>query len=169
MTALDYEEIRQLIARYSHALDFQDLETFANLFTPDGSFNSNAVRPGVAGTHTGSDELRAFAAASGTHAAGHTRHTSNSVLIEGDGVTARASSYCLITHDYGVPDKGTKGPFSGISRTGLYIDELVKLDDRWHFKSRTFRYDGDEEALSRSGKALPAGRSFGSYEVKLMS
>jgi hypothetical protein len=160
MSALDYEEIRQLLARYAHALDFQDLDAFVNAFTPDGWFNSNAVRPGVAGTHTGRDALRAFAASSGAFSAGHSRHTPNSILIEGNGQTARVSCYVLITRDYGVPDEGTQGPFCGMSRTGTYLDELVKLDGRWYFKSRTFRYDGGDDVLSRWGKELPVSRTF---------
>ncbi|WP_179377920.1 nuclear transport factor 2 family protein [Rhodococcus sp. ACS1] len=162
MTALDYEEIRQLIARYSHAIDFQDLDTFVKLFAPDGSFISDSVRPGVMGTHTGPDELRAFATAVGANALGHSRHNTSSTLIEGDGKAARSTTYCLSTHDYGIPDKGTKGPLAGISRTGIYMDELVKLNGRWHFKTRKYRYDGDPKTAPRSGDPLDIGRSFDS-------
>jgi SnoaL-like domain len=160
MTALDYEEIRQLIARYSQALDFQDLDTFVETFAPDGAFHSNSIRPGVSGIHTGRDALRAFAVAVGEGSLGHSHHNPTNTLIEGDGETAKSTSYCITTHDYGVLPKGTKGPYAGVGRTGYYMDDLVKLDGRWYFQARKYRYDGDPQSMPRRGDPLLVGRVF---------
>ena len=59
MTTLleDRDEIRQLLAKYNHAIDSGDDEGWANLFTEDAVFSGGTPEP-----LTGREALRKFAA-----------------------------------------------------------------------------------------------------------
>ena len=39
----DYEEIRQLLARYNFAVDLGDADSWVNTFTPDGTFSLSLI------------------------------------------------------------------------------------------------------------------------------
>lgn len=157
LSAMDYEEIRQLIARYSHCLDFQDFDGFVACFTPDGSFDSRSGRD-TTGLTQGSENLRKFAMSIGAITQGHSRHTVNTTLIEGDSLAARSSSYLTVTYDLGMPIGARafhkEPPVVGISTGGLYVDEVVRHEGRWKFFKRTFRYDGHPDILARVGKPI---------------
>jgi len=160
MTALDYEEIRQLLARYCQSLDFEDGETFAECFAPDGIFEGVSQTDALSGAHKGRDELRAFAASIAVYMEGHVRHSSISTLIEGDGQTAKAISYSLITRDYGLPFGKDQLPQVGLVGSGLYFDDLVKLDGRWYIARRKYRFSGHPDVLDRVGAKLEVGSFF---------
>jgi hypothetical protein len=152
---MDYEEIRQVIARYCHAIDFQDLDLLVGCFAPGtGSFAAISEAESLTGKHTGEAELRAFGTAVGEFCEGHVRHSSISILIEGEGDRAWSRSYALITRDYGMPFGKGQTPFASIVVTGVYQDELVKIDGKWYFGARTFRYDGYPDFLKSYGNAI---------------
>lgn len=153
MTDTDLEEIRQLFARYSHTLDFGDSDGFVACFTPDGLLDTSASDVELAGIHNGPDALKKFATTSADFSAGCTRQSALNVLVDGDGERARASSFVLVTraHDdvtnaYGKPSEVTR---SSLDTTGMYFDELAKVDGRWLFSRRQFRYDGTPDVLDR--------------------
>jgi uncharacterized protein (TIGR02246 family) len=136
MSALDYEEIRQLLARYNMAIDGGDAAGWAACFTKDGTFESSGLPDGhpFAGRFEGSAALTAFAAKSFEMTKGRGRHWNNSVAIEGDGETATMRCY-LLAFTAGAP-----GTMSGVS--GIYEDRLVKRDGRWLFAERHATTDG---------------------------
>jgi SnoaL-like domain len=152
MTDLDYEAIRQLFARYSQTLDFGDADGFAACFAENGTLDTSSPEEGLGGTHEGQDGLRKFAAAATEYDAGRVRHSAVNALIDGDGASARASSYAIVTRDYGPPIAPGDLTHSELLTTGMFFDELVKIDGRWLFARRTFRHDGLPEVLDRFGK-----------------
>jgi hypothetical protein len=157
----DFEEIRQLLARCSQSLDFGDADGFAACFTADGVLESTAPEEGLGGSHRGREELRTFVRTAQTYAAGHVRHSAVNSLIEGDGTSARASSYAIVTRDYGRPILEGETTFTALATTGLFFDELVKSDDRWLFSRRRFVLDGLPEVLERVGKPIPGEPEMG--------
>jgi hypothetical protein len=159
LSALDYEEIRQVITRYCHGLDFQDWDMFVNCFTQDGSFEAESVRDDLNGKHEGREDLLQFGKAVASYCAGHVRHSAVSTLIEANEQGARARSYCIIWRDYGEPNGlGQDTPFTSVITSGVYDDQLVKSDDgRWRIKERVFSYDGLPRLMNQVGK--PLGRT----------
>lgn len=119
LTALDYQEIQQLYARYNFAIDSGDPEGWAGTFTDDGQF----------ATMTGRAALVKFA--SDWHERGQTmklRHWVTNIVITPsvDGVTGKCYYYLL--------DIAAKPPQVGGG--GTYEDVLVKTSNGWRFKKR---------------------------------
>jgi hypothetical protein len=123
LTPLDYVEIRQLAARYGHAVDqgADDGYAYADLFAPDGTF----------GQTTGRDELAALAkrTAQGPQAAWHfiVNH-----VIEPTEDGAKGMQY-LVHLRY-----GEAGQPNAVWGGGHYEDTYVKTADGWRFKTRRF-------------------------------
>lgn len=152
LTALDYELIRKVIARYAHSLDFGDFDGFVSCFTPDGSYETRGGSARLAGEYRGHAELRRFAEADFKITGGHVRHSILNTLIEGEGDTAYATSYLLITRDYGEPLGEGITPHSTVGYTGTYVDKLVLREGRWLFERRTHRADGHRDLEERHGR-----------------
>lgn len=116
----DRDEIRQLMARYTHAIDAGRGDDWAATFTDDGVFEM----PGhsVAGTAA----LRAFA-----EGRGGARHVVANEVIDVDGDEARVRAYVFV--------------FAGsppVARAaGGYDDRLRKVDGRWRFARRAYTPD----------------------------
>ena len=161
----DLEEIHQLLARYSQTLDFGDADGFASCFVEDGVLDTSAPEEGLAGAHRGRAELRRFATASTKYTGGRVRQSALNVLVEGDGATARGTSYVIVTRAYeeatsahGKPSQVTQSDWE---TTGMYFDEFVKLDGRWLFLRRQFRHDGLPDVLQRANAAVTIGPTAG--------
>ncbi|RKF22708.1 nuclear transport factor 2 family protein [Altericroceibacterium spongiae] len=132
--AQDRAEIEDLMARYLFALDWNDLDTFIDMFTEDAEFEY------ARGTAVGKADIlatvTAFKKAIGErykdddgnpailrHVLGQT-----AIRIEGDKAWTRAFWYEMANNG---PGKTLKmGTF------GLYEDELVKVDGEWKFSKR---------------------------------
>jgi hypothetical protein len=140
MTALDYEGIRQLLARYSFALDFGVRTAIEACFTPDAYFAEAGLPPEVpnAGPFEGRERIGAFAATFFASAQGHLRHWSSPPLIEGDGQTATGLAFLMVLRPGSAPD-------TGVILTGVYRDRYTKIDDRWYFAAREFTADPQPE------------------------
>lgn len=155
LNALDFELIQQLMARHSQTLDFGDAAGFASCFAPDGVLDTDSPQIGLGGVHRGYAALADFVATSLEYSAGLVRQTTFCQLIEGDGDTAKASSFALTTRAYDDPTIADYGrgnrevTRSFVETTGMYFDEFVKLDGRWVFASRQYRQDGGAEVLER--------------------
>ena len=156
----DREGIRDLIARYSQTIDFQDIEGLIDCFAPDGSFAASPQQENHAGSHVGHENLRDWAKQVFAACEGHVRHSSLNIVIEGDGDRAWASSYALITRDYGSAYGKGQLPHASIVSTGVYRDELIKRDGRWYFQTRAFRFDGFPEVLELVGKPFDVRATF---------
>ncbi len=136
MSAIDYEDIRQLLARYNFSIDLGDPDGWVACFTPDGAFECTGVPEGspFGGRHEGSAALLAYATNHYAIAKGHARHWNWNMEIDGDGDTATMRCYLLALS---VPNAPTvKGG------TGMYADRLRKVDGRWLFEERHVTMDG---------------------------
>jgi hypothetical protein len=124
LTVSDVIEIEQLAARYIHAADRGDGETFASTFTEDGRLGTVAGRATLAEFGSGVPQRRPGV-----------RHWLSNLLIDGDGDNATMRSYLRMTAKVG-PD----GSAVEVA-TGCYEDELVRVEGRWLFQVRTFVSD----------------------------
>ena len=124
----DRLEIRELAARYNHALDVWDTERWVDCFTEDGRFDGGPKLQA-----SGRDELVAFVdrlRERGRPA----QHWTNSPIIEGDGDAATMRIYLLVVNLSDEPGEGAR-----IGPLGTYENELVRVDGAWKFKRRSLR------------------------------
>jgi hypothetical protein len=127
LTAADYLELQQLVARYSYAVDMHggDGSAFAALFTPDGSLGTQAK---------GTAQLAAFAAQTNKDRSGpaFARHFVTNVVIKPapGGATGRSYLVMLDISESGQPAKMIGG--------GHYDDVYVKTPQGWRIRSRNY-------------------------------
>jgi ketosteroid isomerase-like protein len=120
----DRDAIRELMARYNHAIDGGEAEAWAGLFTADALFETGQE-------FRGTDELVAFA--EGVARSGRrTRHVVANEVIEVDGDGATCQAYLLLYA--GSPPQ--------LALTGTYDDELLRIEGSWRYSRRTFTPDG---------------------------
>jgi 3-phenylpropionate/cinnamic acid dioxygenase small subunit len=139
MTALDYEEVRQLLARYNFAVDLGDFEGWADCFTEDGYFHCTPEGSPLTGMHKGRAALIAYAKTHYGFAKGTARHWNWNLEIQGDGQTATMRCYMA-----GLT-AATAQVRAGVSGTGIYWDKLVKQGGKWLFASRHIHLDPQPE------------------------
>jgi 3-phenylpropionate/cinnamic acid dioxygenase small subunit len=135
MSALDYEEIRQLLARYNFAIDLGDAEGWAACFTEDGVFHCTPEGGPLTGRHVGEDALVASSPRPVELNRGRARHWNWNLDIDGDGRTATMRCYLAALSATGADDP------AALRITGVYRDRLVKLDDGWRFAERHVHLD----------------------------
>ena len=115
------EKIKELTYEYGLAIEAQDEERMANLFTEDGSVDFSSLGRGVI---TGKRALKEFYR--GTWPLRVKPFFTNHVLrIEGN----RATGVCSLEN------RATRADQSLIGAGRLY-DEYEKVNDEWKFKSR---------------------------------
>jgi hypothetical protein len=148
MTALDYEGIRQLLAKYCLALDFGDAKTVHACFAPDGYFEILGLPEQSARSGGKYYDIEAFASDVFAGTQGHMRHWASSTpLIEGDGETADGTLYLTVF-------RPGEAPSAGVVLTGLYRDKYVKIDGQWLFSARQFTADPQPEHMAPSNDVL---------------
>jgi hypothetical protein len=127
LTAADYVEIQQLVARYAYAVDTHagDGYAYADLFTADGVFG---------GKTKGREQLAALARSTQAQRAGpsYTRHFLTNVIIRPLAEGATGSQYLVAI------DVGEDGKPSTVVHGGRYDDVYLKTPEGWRFKSRTY-------------------------------
>jgi hypothetical protein len=125
LTAQDYIEIQQLVARYPYALDQNpdDGQSYANLFTPDAVFRQ---------PRTEGRQNLATMASRAPHGAKYTRHFLANHVIEATADGAVGKQYLVAV------DIGESGQPSSIFLGGHYEDVYAKTAEGWRFKTRTF-------------------------------
>jgi len=135
MDAIDYEDIRQLLARYNLAIDLGDADGWVACFTPEGVFECTGVPEDspFGGRHEGAEALRAYAVRHFGVAKGRARHWNWNLAIDGDSATATMQCYMLNL------SAGAPGTIKG--STGIYRDQLAKVDGHWLFTQRHVRVD----------------------------
>jgi len=121
----DALEIEEVLVRYATGIDRRDWELFRRCFTDDlhADYEGVALWKGVA-------EITDYMQAA--HAdMGHTMHRLSNMAISVDGDRATARTYVdavLMAAD----------GQSGVNPVGFYDDELVRTEDGWRIRRRTF-------------------------------
>lgn len=125
----DLAEIHQLFVDYGAHLDAGDYAAYAELFAVDGE-----VKLGPIGRAKGRAEIRALMERALDGLAGSSFHIISSprVTIDGD----RANSRVM----WSVIQRDTEGR-PKLNMVGSHVDELVREDGRWRFRSRSGRID----------------------------
>lgn len=132
LAAEDDAEIRQLYARYSHAMDSaaDDGRALAQLFTPDGVFLDTWTNK----VYVGQEQLAALARGAAADSKGPTNMNQFiwTVKIEAAPQGALAKAYVMTgkLQAPGQPIVMTNG--------GQYWDDLVKTATGWRIRKRTF-------------------------------
>jgi hypothetical protein len=144
LSAADYIEIRQLVARYAYAVDTgaEDGAVYASLFAPDGAFVDRAGRE-----TRGREALIALARRNmrGRQSAFH--HIVNHVIEPSPDGGATGRQY-LLQLRVGDPERP-----SDIFGGGHYRDRYVKTPDGWRFLSRQYiPSEGTPASLRRGAK-----------------
>ena len=149
LTALDYIEIRQLVARYGYAVDTgaDNGNMYADLFAPDGAFLD---RTGKA--TTGRDALAAVARRFQRGPQSQFHFLMNHV-IEATADGARGKEY-LLQLRMGEPDHENE-IFGG----GHYEDTYQKTVRGWRFKTRQFIPSDLPAAGAAPGAAVNGGQA----------
>jgi hypothetical protein len=122
LSPMDYEEIRQLYARYNMAFDSNDAKLLETVFTPDGTFTMGAGNSRQARTMIAPNAVKT--------ARPQVRHMATSITITPSPEGARGTSYLMLVNGQSTPPS--------VMGTGYYEDELVKTPDGWRFKSRIY-------------------------------
>ena len=124
LTAADYVEIQQLVARYSYAVDTHADNGFAyaDLFTADGMFGKTKGRDALAELAKSTQKDRGGPA--------YTRHYLTNVIIYPTPEGARGSHVLVAI------DVSEGGKPSSLVHGGRYDDVYVKTPAGWRFKSR---------------------------------
>jgi hypothetical protein len=127
LTAGDYVEIQQLVARYAYAFDThaENGYAYADLFAPDGVFG---------GQTRGREALAELARNTQKERGGssYTRHYLTNVIIHPTPEGARGSQYLAAI------DVSEGGKPSTLVHGGRYDDVYVKTPQGWRFKSRQY-------------------------------
>jgi hypothetical protein len=125
LTAGDYVEIQQLVARYAYAVDTHadNGYAYADLFAPDGVFG---------GKTKGREALAELARNTQKERGGssYTRHYLTNVIIHPTPEGARGSQYLVAI------DVSEGGKPSTVVHGGRYDDVYVKTPQGWRFRSR---------------------------------
>ncbi|PSB03205.1 nuclear transport factor 2 family protein [Merismopedia glauca] len=143
LSTVDILAIQDLSTRYFYVLDGLDklivgdpATNWANTFTPDGTFSIVQTNGEVLLKATGFDDLiRTYKTFPDIQT---TRHWINDLVIEPDVAGAKSGCYIIAMNIKNNP--------ATIIRSGIYQDRLVKIRDRWKFKSRTLILDPNSPA-----------------------
>jgi hypothetical protein len=143
ITMEDRLDILDLYARQAWAMDTGDVDTYVQLFAPDGVLD-------LAHRHEGHAAIREFAEAFRAHDVGlpGAQHHIDQLVLEGDGVSCSARAY--VTRTYRMRGRGRNNTL--IIWQGYYTDRLVKRDGRWQILEQVGRaWEG--EVLDRIRQA----------------
>jgi hypothetical protein len=152
LSAQDYVEIQQLVARYPYALDANGDEgkSYAGLFTPEGVFRCilpDAAGGGPEGCQTssqptpqarprakGRDELAKMVTTEEPHGPNYVRHFIFNHAIGPTPRGATGKEYVAVIDIR----PGQQGRPHSIYMVGRYDDEYVKTPQGWRFSTRVF-------------------------------
>jgi SnoaL-like domain len=140
LTAMDYIEIQQLVARYGFALDTgaENGYMYADLYVPDGVFNKSRGREALAALARG-----------GRRGPFNVRNLNSAPVIKPSPEGATGIQYAQAIN-FGENRQPTE-----LDHFGRYEDVYVKTADGWRFKSRTFT--NESGSLAPQTPAVPAG------------
>lgn len=153
LSAEDRLDIQELLARYAWSFDTGNRDGFIACFTDDAVLCEDAFEE--PDRWVGIEAIGAMADFffSRPSFPGRQHHVSQ-ILIEGAGDTATVRSFCFVTDCKGEP------PYP-LRFAGHYLDEVVRNNGTWRFKSRLIR-DWSGEALTgfpgQTGVKTPRNR-----------
>lgn len=124
--AIDRDEIRDLLARYTYTGDRGRVAELAGCFTDDGVLEFPGNR---AEGHTAISDALGGSGGTRNPALTFVRHHITNPLIEVSGDAATARSYFAVHCDIGLDHSGT------------YSDQLVRTTTGWRFAHRLVRVD----------------------------
>jgi 3-phenylpropionate/cinnamic acid dioxygenase small subunit len=128
MTISDEQQIRNLVFTYARAYDERRLDTLGDCFTADAVFAWEIAGGPSGGPFEGRDAIVSSNAASLASQDDTRRHVMTNVIIEGDGDKRTVTSYLtLFAHQ--------DGQLRALT-TGVYSDEVVRVDAGWKFRNR---------------------------------
>lgn len=116
LTAEDRMEMIELVARYNHAIDSRDAETWADTFTEDGRFYAPPNHD-VRGREALIEFIRSFGSPGG-------HHWTTNFEIEGD----RDDATMLVESIF------VRG--NEVGGRGQYRNTMKRVDGRWKFAER---------------------------------
>ncbi|GAA2997497.1 hypothetical protein GCM10020229_07400 [Kitasatospora albolonga] len=119
LTVEDAEQLRQLLARFSHAFDNADAEALGTVFAEDGVIE--LARTGA--LFKGLEAIRAFSADLGPESPDH-QTLDSTFWAEDDGTARGRSRYLAILAD-------------GRVHNGDYVDVYTRTEAGWRILSRT--------------------------------
>jgi hypothetical protein len=157
LTAQDYIELQQLVTNYPYALDMNsdNGQSYANLFTPDGTFGcilpdtatarsprlpdqcvtqSGQLTPQARPRAKGREALAKMVNTEEPHGPNYARHFIFNHVIEPTAGGAKGKEYAAVIDI--IP--GQQGVPHSIYLVGRYDDEYVKTPQGWRFKTRVF-------------------------------
>jgi len=128
LSAEDQLAIRDLAARYNHAIDRGDGAAYADTFVDDGVLDAGALL--LEGRRALEEFPPQFALSVRAP-----RHIATNLVIDGDGDRAELRAYVQLYALMGDP------PRQEVAASGLYADTLVRADGAWRFVRRTYTAD----------------------------
>ena len=134
LSGTDYEEIRELYARYNQGSDFRDAELFLSAFAEDAIMTREGRDiVGMAGLRA--DRERRYQGETGDVGR---RHVNGSFIIQPTKEGASSQAYYILL------DVTTRPPT--MTGSGYYEDTFVRTPLGWRIKHRKLFIDGDGNA-----------------------
>jgi ketosteroid isomerase-like protein len=133
-TAVDRDEIRDLLARYCRAADRCDAELLAALYHPDATEDHS-------GAVATAEEFRAAVMPRLRDSWDRTQHVLGGSLIEVDGDVARSETYFVAYHLRRPDDLGRVEMWELGAR---YVDRFERRDGRWRIAHRVLVRDWED-------------------------
>ena len=122
------QKIADVLTRYSRGIDRCDIDTLSGVFWPD------AVADYGSGRQNALEWARATVTALKTMR--RTQHAISNMLIDVEGDTARAETYCQAYHEL----DGPSGPMEMVVG-GRYLDRLERRGGSWRIADRVYVMD----------------------------
>ena len=134
LSGTDYEEIRELYARYNQGSDFRDAELFLSAFAEDAIMTREG-RDIVGMASLRADRERRYQGETGDVGR---RHVNGSFIIQPTKEGASSQAYYILL------DVTTRPPT--MIGSGYYEDTFVRTPLGWRIKHRKLSIDGDGNA-----------------------
>jgi hypothetical protein len=136
------QKIADVLTRYSRGIDRCDIDTLSAVFWPDATADYGS------GRQNAQDWARATVAA--LKAMHRTQHAISNLLIDVDGDTARAETYCQAYHEIDRPLADGKDGRVEMVVGGRYLDRLERRGGAWRIAERTYVMDWNRNVPSTS-------------------
>jgi hypothetical protein len=142
LTLEDREQIKDLLIRYTYAIDMDGSEEdLLAIFTEDAVLLSP-----ISGHHAGVEGVRLFAQkAKARRAEMQTRHYATNFLVEGDGDRATLKAYLVVLMTNRKPHPPHRHRVTEFQFAGHYDCTARKVDGTWRLDSRTVYVDSESE------------------------